>query len=325
MSSVPGLKFLQRMKKVFTRCKERQLNDHESKHLCEKLDCSLDLIWRSHSAFQKNATFKEYADRFPKMCSCWREHGRSHCVTEFIWRCLYAPFFVPSFELHIIEVPMQRTPGAVRVALFSFLMLIAAQPFCASDAEAREAAKPNPEILAMSPTHSVQQPNHDQLTMSEQNIGGKKFHVGVQAVNAPKDHVWKILTDYEGASTHFSYLKKSHKVKGSQDGLVGFTAKTGVGPLTVDYVLHITESQPNGMIEWKRHSGAFKSNEGYWKLEPIGDGKRTLVTYAKHVDAGFPFPPHLAHKAVKESMPVIFRDLGASLERTRTAGKAITN
>lgn len=222
---------------------------------------------------------------------------------------------------------MQRTPGAVRVALLAILLATVTLPNLVSEVSARELNNAPNEILAMSPTHaSAEVGCYDKLTMTEHEIGGKKFHIGTQVMNATKEQVWKILTDYEGASTHFSYLKKSHRLSGGQDGLVGFTAKTGVGPLTVDYVLHITESHPAGTIEWKRHSGAFKSNEGYWKLESMDEGKRTLVTYAKYVDAGFPFPPTLAAKAVKESMPVIFRDLSASLDRTRTtAGKSVTN
>lgn len=218
---------------------------------------------------------------------------------------------------------MQRTPGAVRVALFALAIATVTLPNFATDASARDLGNSPNEVLAMSPTPGSAAVCYDKLTMTEHEIGGKKFHIGTQAMNATKDQVWKILTDYDGASTHFSYLKKSKRVQ-DQRGLVGFTAKTGVGPITVDYVLHITESQPAGTIEWKRHSGAFKSNEGYWKLEPMDDGKRTLVTYAKHVDAGFPFPPAMAHKAVKESMPIIFRDLSASITRT-TAGKSITN
>lgn len=105
--------------------------------------------------------------------------------------------------------------------------------------------------------------------------------------------------------------------------MIQFTAKTGVGPLTVDYVLAIKETPATGTIEWQRHSGAFKENEGYWRLESVEDGRKTLITYAKHVDAGFPFPSGMVNKAVRESMPVIFKDLNASVQRV--SAKSATN
>ena len=216
---------------------------------------------------------------------------------------------------------MLRTAGGVRPFAYSFLVLIAAQPLVAPEAFATDKLNAARSIATLTPVV-----NAEILTLSEQNIGGKKFHIAKQTVNASKDQIWTVLTDYQGAAGHFSHLKRSTKINGAkQDGLVGFTAKTGIGPLTVDYVLQIKENIPAGTIEWKRHSGAFKANEGYWQLQPLDDGKRTLVTYAKHIDAGFPIPQSLAHKAVKESMPVIFKDLKSSLVRSNTVAKALTN
>ncbi len=227
---------------------------------------------------------------------------------------------------------MQRTPGAVRVALFSFFVMMAAQPVVAPEASAREGLSGTTPIVAMNPQTLPK--FNECLTIKEEEIGGKKFHIGTLAVNAPKEQVWNLLTDYESAPGNFSYLKKcsrvSPKVKGEPE-LVSFTAKTGVGPITVDYVLEIKETPNAGLIEWHRHSGAFRENEGYWKLESVDEGRKTLITYAKHLDAGFPLPPCMVNKAVKESMPVIFRDLNSSLERiaaglksNRAASKAST-
>ncbi len=51
-----------------------------------------------------------------------------------------------------------------------------------------------------------------------------------------------------------------------------------------------------------RVSGAFKSNEGYWKFEPIDKGKFTLVTYSKYVDGGILFPQFLVKKELRSNM-----------------------
>jgi uncharacterized membrane protein len=215
---------------------------------------------------------------------------------------------------------MQRTPGAVRVAVFLFVALCLLP--CAPRVSARDLASGLPESSRLAVSAAAAPRVHDKLTVTEQQIGGKNFHIGKLAVDAPKEQIWGILTDYDAATCHFSYLKKCTRLKektGQGGQLISFTAKTGVGPITIDYTLEVKETESAGLIEWRRHSGAFKANEGYWKLESVDDGKRTLITYAKHVEAGFPLPNSMVNKAVKDSMPIIFGDLHASLNRIASA------
>jgi len=67
-----------------------------------------------------------------------------------------------------------------------------------------------------------------------------------------------------------------------------------------DYVLAVKENFPHS-IEFHRVSGAFKRNEGYWKLLPLDNGRRTELVYAKYVDAGMVVPPQIVAKQVRDS------------------------
>jgi ribosome-associated toxin RatA of RatAB toxin-antitoxin module len=129
--------------------------------------------------------------------------------------------------------------------------------------------------------------------------------------------VWAVLTDYNGAASIFSNLSKSKLVSSSGPvKLVAFTTKANV--LKFDYTLEVTEKDQE-LIEWKRSSGAFQANDGYWKLEPLDNGRATLVSYAKHVDGGFFYPQPLVKKLVRESIPAIFSDLKAAAESPQVA------
>lgn len=146
-------------------------------------------------------------------------------------------------------------------------------------------------------------------------IDGKTFIISRTTVKASPERVFDVLTDYDNATKIFSNLKSCEVVKSSgNEKLVKFTAKAA-GLVNFDYILSINETEPS-RIEWKRHSGAFKANEGYWQLDPRHGGKSTMVTYAKHVDAGGFIPKSMVLKTVSDTVPIIFAELARAAETT---------
>ncbi len=75
-----------------------------------------------------------------------------------------------------------------------------------------------------------------------------------------------------------------------------------------DYVLKVTETKPH-RLDWRRESGAFKSNDGFWKLQPIENGAKTLITYAKFIDGGLFLPQMFVDGQLKKTMPEIIQSL----------------
>jgi uncharacterized membrane protein len=157
------------------------------------------------------------------------------------------------------------------------------------------------------------------FAIEEQQIGKKTFITSKIIIAASPARVWEVLTDYDGAASMFSNVN-SCKVLSSSGSTkkVAFAVKTTGNLFKFDYVLAITETSPS-LIEWKRASGAFQENEGYWKLEPAQDGKATIVTYAKHIDGGFLFPQVLVKKVVRDSVAGVFADLKHAAESDRLA------
>lgn len=151
------------------------------------------------------------------------------------------------------------------------------------------------------------------FAIAEEKVGKKTFQTSKILIKAPPARVFDVLTNYEKAADIFSNLVKSRLV--STHGptkRVAFTGTTVGNLFKFDYTLDITE-KPH-YIEWKRHSGAFKANEGYWRLDPVDGGSATLVTYAKHIDGGWLYPQGLVNKSIRESIPVIFAELKSESE-----------
>jgi hypothetical protein len=154
---------------------------------------------------------------------------------------------------------------------------------------------------------------------SEETFGPHKYQVTRIVVNATPAQVQSVLTDYCHTAQVFSSVKQCKVVE--DDGpnkKVAFTACAPANLWTFNYVLQVHETP--GYIDWHRVSGAFKLNEGFWKLEPLDGGHTTLVTYAKFIDGGFLFPQALVVHELRTSMPEIMLNLKTSTEeRNRVA------
>ena len=147
--------------------------------------------------------------------------------------------------------------------------------------------------------------------LSEESINGNSFTVSKIVVHAPAERVWNILTDYENAPKVFPQLRKSEIVqsKGNVKVLKHQVQPTGFGGVqTYQYVVEVTEHAPRSM-EWHRISGDFKAVDGFWKLEPLNDGRDTNVTYSSFVNGGFFIPQVLIKKQFRVEMPVVMSNL----------------
>lgn len=172
---------------------------------------------------------------------------------------------------------------------------------------------------ATSAVASVSEPTRSTFVISEQTVDKKTFTVGETIVDATPLRVWDVLTDYDGAARIFSNLNESKLVgiEGSTK-FVSLSVRTAGNLLRLDYTLAVTEKRPI-LLEYKRASGAFRAYEGYWKLEPLDGGKKTLVTFAKYIDGGFFFPQVFVKKAIRDSIPVIFAELEGAAESPHIA------
>lgn len=154
------------------------------------------------------------------------------------------------------------------------------------------------------------------MVSAEETIDGKVFHIGKTIVNAAPEQVFAVLTDYPNSTKLFSNLKRASVVSSNAEDHtadVSFSLKGLANIWNFDYVLRMTETFPS-RIDFRRVSGAFKANEGYWKIEPLdGSGRRTLVSYYKYIDGGM-IPQSMVNKQLKEAMPAVMANVKAGAE-----------
>lgn len=154
------------------------------------------------------------------------------------------------------------------------------------------------------------------MVSAEEIIDGKLFHIGKTIVNAAPEQVFAVLTDYPNSTKLFSNLKRASVVRSNAEehtSDVSFSLKGLANVWNFDYVLRMTETYPS-RIDFHRVSGAFKANEGYWKIEPLdGSGRRTLVSYYKYIDGGM-IPQNMVNKQLKEAMPAVMASVKAGAE-----------
>jgi len=155
------------------------------------------------------------------------------------------------------------------------------------------------------------------IATDEEQIGAKVFQVSRVIVKASPSQVQSVLTDYSHTSRIFDNVTKCNVISDKGDTkLIAFTIKSMGNLWTFDYILEVKEEP--GRIEWRRSSGAFKANEGFWKLEPVDGGTHTLVTYAKYMDGGMMLPKFVINKQIRDSMPVIMSSLKTTAEQEST-------
>ncbi len=160
----------------------------------------------------------------------------------------------------------------------------------------------------------------DTYSAAEEQIGPRIYQVSRVLVHAAPNQVQDVITDYDHSAKVFDNVTKCKVIKElGETKHVAFTIKTLGSLMTCDYVLEITSTP--GRIEWKRLTGAFKANEGFWKFESANGGRSTLVTYAKYVDGGMFAPRFIVNKEIRNSMPVIMANLKSTAEQNSTVAE----
>lgn len=199
---------------------------------------------------------------------------------------------------------MKNGSGAGLLSVLIVLSFISSTP---AQAARKQDSTVNSQVSMASPK-SI--PSIEQL-----KVNNKNYQVAQVVINSKPDIVWDALTQYDRADEIYSNLKRLQILSDSgPQKTISFTVASMGGLWKYDYVLNINEIKAQKRIEWTRHSGAFKANEGYWQLTPV-EGDKTLVTYAKHIDGGILLPQAMVNSELRKIMPEVLNNLRSAVMR----------
>lgn len=144
-------------------------------------------------------------------------------------------------------------------------------------------------------------------------VGKKDYIVGEITIQASRDEIWKVLTDYPGAPNVFDNLQKCEVIKDYGDSkLVRQVVKTGALPFTLEYL--ILSSEHGDKIEFRSVEGNLQMFEGHWAVSNTAAPGRTKVTYAVDIRSTSILPTSLLRKSFRGHSPVMLNQLKRKIE-----------
>ncbi|ABB23432.1 SRPBCC family protein [Pelodictyon luteolum] len=145
-----------------------------------------------------------------------------------------------------------------------------------------------------------------QLRFLENDILGVS---GAILVNAPPALLWHALTEYDNLHNTLPKVVQSRLVSRQQGSVVlEQTGKTGIFffEITVRFRLKVRED-PFNAIAFEQVDGDFSIYRGSWKLEPVEDGIRTLLSYSAEIRPDFFAPSFLVGFVQRQDLPEILK------------------
>jgi carbon monoxide dehydrogenase subunit G len=104
-------------------------------------------------------------------------------------------------------------------------------------------------------------------------------------INAPLEHVWKLIEDVQAAPKWQGGLKAMRAIEHDADGRATLCeAENDAKVRSVKSTIRFAYDGPT-RLSWRQEKGDLKSVEGSWKLEDLG-GDRTRATYTLDADLG---------------------------------------
>jgi len=144
-------------------------------------------------------------------------------------------------------------------------------------------------------------------------------------INAPVEHVWKVLSDFSNYPLIFERVKSVNITKREGD-LVYIESKLKPHMFVNTEVQHTVNdlSGKPGVLKWQLLDGNFKHIDGLWEIKAAGD-HACHVSYTLKVDPG----PFIPGKMVSFLLHFVEKEVVVSLkkyaEKTYTAEAASHN
>ena len=134
-------------------------------------------------------------------------------------------------------------------------------------------------------------------------------------VSRSPDKVWQVVSDPRKLMQEERKVRKIKMLsQGKSSQQVEFTVlMTRLLP-TFNYVLQ-QDLYPPYLMKFHRVSGSFKDIQGSWKLTPVENGQKTILSYSLKIDPGVIAPRGIIMNAVKSDLPTMMRNAKAAIDK----------
>jgi ribosome-associated toxin RatA of RatAB toxin-antitoxin module len=135
-------------------------------------------------------------------------------------------------------------------------------------------------------------------------------------IRAPKEYVWKALTDFGRYPHIFPKVKSCQVLK--REGQLVYIESYLKPQLFVNeqcqHTINDLQNKPDS-LRWKMVDGTFKAVEGEWQLKSVNAGKHCQVKYTLEVDPGPAIPRPVANLALKMTQKEIVSNFKQVVEK----------
>lgn len=141
----------------------------------------------------------------------------------------------------------------------------------------------------------------------------KRYVHAAVLLDHPVEQVWALLDNKEATPTFIASVKSAQVVSRENNVCVisQETEAPGTGR-TFRYLIQHTLTYPQ-RVDFVRLSGDLRQIEGCWFFDPIEEGKKTLLVYDLHLDAGMLVPQGFIVGSQMKSLPVIMTSIRSTL------------
>jgi ribosome-associated toxin RatA of RatAB toxin-antitoxin module len=152
----------------------------------------------------------------------------------------------------------------------------------------------------------------------KQNISTSKAMPSVEArilVSTSPEKAWPVVANPEVLMSEERRVKrvKILSQEGNRQAVAFSVLMTHLLP-TFNYTLEQNLHPPN-LVRFHRLSGSFQEIQGFWRLIPAENGRKTILVYNLKMDAGPLIPRSLLLSAVKADLPNMLQNAKRAIEQ----------
>ena len=135
----------------------------------------------------------------------------------------------------------------------------------------------------------------------------------LMTVNASREQIWELLTDYENFSNTFKAVEKLKVLEQDSEGAyVEFWVDAVI--TKYHYILYRHYEKPQRRISWKRVSGDLKRIEGSWEIHDTPRPEAKLLIYNSYVKVESAIPKSWIRMGAMRQARAMGRHLRKTLE-----------